>query len=216
MDQRPADSMGIDDLAARIEVEADTISFAYELGRYPIETYASVISDPKEARFYFLLAAAAKILEPKHALDLGTCSGMSAIAMGKYALHVTTVDVTWAMLFPGLFPWFGREVPVQLERDNITAKLVKPDDIPCAKWKNKPVEELKSCDLIFVDIDPHDGKTEYRIHTELMAQCWQGHVFYDDINQPAMSKFWKKISECPKVEFSRGNVGGTIGLVKYG
>lgn len=193
--------MELGQLAKFIEQEADKLTFADEFKKYPMfRTHSKILSCPSIGRYYFLLAAAAKVLESKNAMDLGTCAGVSAMALAKYAKHVDTYDITWRRLAPGLF--FDENF---WRKDNMQFILTTE--------RGSCVLPFHEYDLIFVDVDPHDGIQEAKIHKRI-EETYKGHVFWDDVNQPAMAAFWETISQ-PKVTLSRGSIEGLIGLVRY-
>lgn len=153
----------------------------------------------KNARDYMLktpyfrcLSAYCKIYDVKHVLEIGTCTGASAVAMAHHAKQVDTFDVT------------SDDIDCSLEDKNINFyPLLKPSH--CLDIILDPY------DLIFIDID-HRGDMERKLHAKL-AEEYKGIAFYDDIFlSPEMINFWNAIQQ-PKLALP-WHLGG-FGIVQY-
>lgn len=108
-------------------------------------------------------------------IDAGTFMGLSAIKLASNATNkVSTYDISDAHLFPqlkeGKFP-------------NITFYLKSIAD--------ESDDVIKKSDVIFLDIDPHDGLQEQVFSHRLEKIGYQGMVIADDIwlNQ-GMINWW--------------------------
>ena len=142
--------------------------------------------------YFKCLSAYCKVNDIKHVLELGTCTGASAIAMAQYAEKVSTFDVTLD------------DVDESLGVANINYKLLETPE-SCLEL------DLDPYDLIFIDID-HSGSMELRLHAKLVEE-YKGIVFYDDIFfSPEMSSFWESI-DCEKESLMWHFTG--FGIVRY-
>lgn len=153
----------------------------------------------EEARAYMLrtpyfacLAAYCKLHNVEHVLEIGTCTGASAVAMAMHANKVTTFDVT------------DEDIDESLTHKNIDFKLLgQPSD--CLDI------DLDPYDLIFIDID-HRGDMELKLHTKL-AEEYSGIAFYDDVFLgPEMINFWNAIQQ-PKLGLPWHYTG--FGITRY-
>lgn len=142
--------------------------------------------------YFRCLSAYCKLYDVQHVLEIGTCTGASAIAMAYHAKQVDTFDVT------------SEDVDYSLEDKNINFYLLlKPTD--CLDINLDPY------DLIFIDID-HRGDMELKLHAKLEEE-YKGIAFYDDIFlNPEMIKFWDAIEQ-PKLALP-WHLGG-FGIVNY-
>jgi len=160
---------------------------------------------------YRLLAAIVSCLQPKVVVEIGTATGMSALAMKKTLPadgKITTFD---------LLPWKGYPRGVLREEDFADGRLEQRlDDLSTpAGWRAND-ELLRSAELIFVDAK-HDGAQE-REFLRGFDEVGLGHaplVVFDDIRVWGMLGFWQEIGR-PKLDLtSFGHWSGT-GLVDYG
>jgi predicted O-methyltransferase YrrM len=160
-------------LVAEINNLLGEIDFAEELAKYklPDNIRHCFLSDP----YYKALAAYCRLRGPKRVLEIGTCSGASAVALAKYAESVLTVDVDLSTL-----------VDPNINGGRIEICEIGPLD--CLNL------DFANFDFIFVDID-HTGQMERKIHEKLQKE-YLGIVFWDDVilNQ-GMSDFWDSIRE---------------------
>jgi predicted O-methyltransferase YrrM len=153
----------------------------------------------EDARAYMLktpyfrcLSAYCKLHEVKHVLEIGTCTGASAIAMAHHAVKVDTFDVT------------SDDIDCSLEDKNI-------DFYPLMKPSHCLNINLDPYDLIFIDID-HKGDMERRLDHKLTEE-YEGIAFYDDIYfSPDMAAFWESIKN-PKLGLPWHFTG--FGIVRY-
>jgi hypothetical protein len=77
--------------------------------------------------------------------------------------------------------------------------------------------ESEPWDIIFIDVDPHDGVQERRMISKLIEMDFKGILLLDDIHlNPEMQSFWDWIPVGRKVDLSRfGHSSGT-GAVLFG
>lgn len=160
---------------------------------------------------YKLLAALVSVLSPKTVVEIGTATGMSALAM-KTALpedgKITTFD---------LLPW--RQYPGSVLRDDdfSDGRLEqRSDDLSTPPGWRANAELLQRAELIFVDAK-HDGaqEREFLRGFDDVGLLGAPVVVFDDIRVWGMLAFWQDIDR-PKLDLtSFGHWSGT-GLVDYG
>lgn len=128
-----------------------------------------------ETPYFRCLSAYCKLYNIQHVLELGTCTGASAVALAQYAEKVDTFDIT------------NEDINESLEHKNIQYRpLAEPQE--CLEINLDPY------DLIFIDID-HEGNMERQLHDKLTEE-YEGIAFYDDIFfNPEMSAFWHDIKQ---------------------
>ena len=159
---------------------------------------------------YRLLAGLVRVLRPHCMVEIGTASGMSALALLSAApegAKVTTYDVLgWksfrdTLLYDGDF---GDRLEQRL------ADLSRPASFQTER------ETLQSAELIFID-GPKDGAFE-AIVTRSLIQLMTGRsaiLVYDDIRVMNMVRFWRELP-LPKLDASSlGHWSGT-GLASTG
>lgn len=143
--------------------------------------------------YFRCLSAYCKLHNVQHVLEIGTCTGASAVAMAHNAVKVSTFDVT------------SDDIDESLTHKNIDFyPLLKPTD--CLDIN------LDSYDLIFIDID-HKGDMELQLHNKL-AEEYEGIAFYDDIFfSLGMTNFWNDGIKKPKLRLPWHFTG--FGIVRY-
>ena len=165
---------------------------------YPMDISPWVEKYPDDRRkfilktnYYWGLAAYIDLFKIKHALELGTCTGASAVVMNKAGAKVDTWDLK--------DDWIG-ELPEGISRHLAS----NPIDVRSLN--------LAPYDMVFVDID-HSGAEEQKWHEKLTAE-FHGIVFYDDVYlSEAMLAFWNGIEQ-EKVACGWHAHAG-FGLVRY-
>lgn len=153
---------------------------------------------------YRLLAALARVLKPRVAIEVGTFLGQGALAMaeGDCCTKVITYDIV---------PW--RDFPdTALREDDFTeGRLEQPvGDLGDPDFLASQVETLRSADLIFVD-GPKDGHWEQAAVRPIL-DCLtdrQRLVVFDDIRLLEMVQLWRDLP-FPKLDAtSLGHWSGT-------
>lgn len=160
---------------------------------------------------YCLLEALVRELAPRRILEIGTHTGLSALAM------LPALDPEAILTTVDLLPW--RQIPGTLLRaedfrDGRCRQILADLAEPAAAREH--AELLRSADLIFCD-GPKDGRFEPAFLANLLALgpapgCL---LVFDDIRVWNMLDCWRRI-ELPKLDFtSFGHWSGT-GLVDAG
>lgn len=138
-----------------------------------LEPYAHNAKEMYEAGYYQLLMALAAQFSGRLLVDAGTWFGLSAAAMAIDGRNrVVSYDV--------------KEFGAHGRLENLKNVECRCEDVLQADW---PI--IYSSSLIFLDIDPHDGKKEKRFVERLFDLRYEGAVLCDDIHlNRGMKKFW--------------------------
>jgi len=159
---------------------------------------------------YRLLAGLVEVLRPRAVLEIGTATGLSALAL------LARLGADGQLVTFDLVPW--REYPGTVLRDEdfedgrLTQELDALSSGPAAE-KHRPL--LESADLIFVDA-AKDGRQERAFLDRFERTSFRGDpvVVFDDIRQWKMLRTWREVAR-PKLDLtSFGHWSGT-GLVDY-
>lgn len=152
---------------------------------------------------YKLLSSFVKLIEPKVVVEIGTATGLSALAL-KQSLpangEVHTFD---------LFSWENDENTV-LKREDFLGLTQHCADITDDKVFQNYKNLLKEAELIFIDAT-HDGKLEKNILDKLLTIDFNSkpYLIFDDIRVWTMLSFWREIT-LPKLDItSFGHWSGT-------
>jgi predicted O-methyltransferase YrrM len=159
---------------------------------------------------YKLLAGIVKVLEPSLVIEIGTATGLSALAMLRFLPpggRLMTFDlVSW------------RDYPdcVLTEDDFAGGALTQHlDDLSDAEVFDRYRETIEKADLVFIDA-AKDGVQEQRF-LELLEGCRFSEsplVIFDDIRLWNMLRIWREITR-PKLDLtSFGHWSGT-GLIRW-
>ena len=160
---------------------------------------------------YRLLAALTRVLEAETVVEIGTATGLSALAF-RDGLPAGGRVVTF-----DLVPW--REYPGTVLRDEDFAdgRIEQHlDDLSTPGGLAKHRDLLAGAGLVFVDA-AKDGKQEQRFLDlfETVRFTRRPIVVFDDIRQWRMLKIWREVRR-PKLDLtSFGHWSGT-GLVDFG
>ena len=165
---------------------------------------------------YRLFAGISCQCDNKKILELGTHNGKSAISLsyGKIIgknITINTFDII--NLLTDKCKLFFNNYSINYKLEN----LFDNDN----REKNKNF--ILSHDIIFIDIDPHNGILEYEMYLWLKNNSYKGIIIYDDIklglNHSAngyektthkMSDFWDKIDANEKIDITHlGHWSGT-------
>lgn len=127
--------------------------------------------------------------------DLGTLSGISALALG----HNRKNEV----------------ISYDIRRTHIKyASLYKNIEFRVKDINDEYYETWLACKLIVLDIDPHDGIQERQFLRYLRRMDYGGLVLCDDIHLPNMKAFWEEIVQ-DKIDVTEvGHSTGT-GIVNF-
>jgi hypothetical protein len=155
---------------------------------------------------YRILKAICKIMSPSVVVEVGTYTGMGAVAFlqGGYSTQVVTYDV---------LPWFNFRSHLS-ENDFKTGRLTQHiGDLSNEEYFESQIDVLSSAELIFVDA-PKNGIFEYKF-LPLLRALPVGKtkiLVLDDIRFVNMIDLWRSIKS-PKLDItSFGHWSGT-GLV---
>jgi len=159
---------------------------------------------------YRLLAALVQELNPRNVLEIGTFTGLSALAMLRYLpldAQLTTFDITPWDKIPGTFLRSTDFASGKLNQ--VVCDLKNPENCRL----HAPL--LRRSDLIFID-GPKDGIFEQRLLDNFTSIGLQPHTLlvFDDIRIWNMLGPWRRIPY-PKLDItSIGHYTGT-GLVDW-
>jgi predicted O-methyltransferase YrrM len=160
---------------------------------------------------YRLLAALARVLQAETVVEVGTATGLSALALlagAPPAGRVVTFD---------LVPWSEYPGTVLRAEDFADGRLTQHlDDLSTPAGLAKHRDLLVGAGLIFVDA-AKDGKQEQRFLElfETIPFARRPIVVFDDIRQWRMLRIWREVRR-PKLDLtSFGHWSGT-GLVDFG
>ena len=159
---------------------------------------------------YKLLTALIALIRPKTVVEIGTATGMSALAM-KAALPEDGKIVTYDLL-----PWRGYPGAVLQDDDFADGRIEqRVDDLSTPQGWRSNADVLQRAEFVFVDAK-HDGAQErdFLRGFEEVGLANGPIVMFDDIRLWRMLAFWQEIPR-PKLDLtSFGHWSGT-GLVDY-
>lgn len=195
----------------RMAIEAATVAIDIDLA--PV---ADRCRDELDARLvqqwpgehYRLLAALVEVLRPAHVVEIGTATGLSALALlARGAARVTTYDIVHWRSFPGAVLEAGDFGP-RLEQ--------RLGDLAGQEFFEDQADTLSDAGLIFVD-GPKDGVFEPALLRRLLPLLARRKslVILDDIRLPNMVALWRSIDQPALDLTSFGHWSGT-GLVLTG
>lgn len=174
------------------------------------------LGEPPGKEHYFLFASLGIQLQNKKIIEFGTYRGLSCIALdygNKKCNHNNTIftyDIC-DCLIPNIF-----------DNTNIQYRLENLFD-PILREQQR--DHILSSDVIFIDIDPHEGVLEWEMYQWLKDNDYKGIIIYDDILLPAghmevntgnsMQQFWSKVDDQYKMDLTNvGHWSGT-GLICF-
>lgn len=174
------------------------------------------VQKPCGDEHYFFLAALSLQFKNAKIIELGTHNGRSTIALNYGNLlsnnnnTIYTYDITYHLL-PNIFT----NTTINFRMENLFD--------PNIREINK--QHILSSNVIFIDVDPHEGLIEYDMYLWLKENNYQGFILFDDIHLGpghlgvtsgnSMQQFWDKIEDKYKIDLtSVGHWSGT-GLVCF-
>ncbi|MDE3045407.1 MAG: methyltransferase [Verrucomicrobiota bacterium] len=182
--------------AIHAALDIDLSSLSKRLARPPY------FPDIWPGEHYKLLAAFAKTLRPSLIVEIGTATGLSALALKQCAPgQIVTYDV---------IPWNNIPTSVLTKADfgpsfsQIVGNLGDP------LFFASQLDVLKKAELLFIDAT-HDGHLERTLLDHLKTVPFEKPplVLFDDIRVWTMLKMWREIKE-PKLDLtSFGHWSGT-------
>jgi predicted O-methyltransferase YrrM len=158
---------------------------------------------------YRLLSALVDILDPALVVEIGTYTGLSALAMLRF-MRATARLITYDIL-----RWDTFDATVLRRNDFDDGRLQQRlDDLADPSVFRRNADVLAAADLIFVD-GPKDGQFEWKFLRMLRtiqrpASAW---LVFDDIRLWKMVDWWRSL-DLPKFDAtSLGHWSGT-GIIK--
>lgn len=149
---------------------------------------------------YKLLAGFAKTLQPQLIVEIGTATGLSALAMKPFA-PVLTYDIV---------PW--KEIPrTVLQEKDFDERLTQVvGNLGDLAFFASQTQRLCEAEFIFIDAT-HDGLLEKTLLAHLKTLPFKKPplLFFDDIRVWTMLKMWREVTD-PKLDLtSFGHWSGT-------
>lgn len=198
----------------------DLIELALDAGRYALDCDLRDLSsrirsacsfpDVWPGEHYKLLTAFVAILKPRVIIEIGTATGLSALALKK-SLPADGVIVTF-----DLIPWAAVDGHVLRDSDFQDGRLIQVvEDLTDAKIAEKHRALLQAADFLFIDA-AKDGRVEPALWNNLQQIGLKNGAWlvFDDIRMLTMVSLWRDIS-MPKLDItSLGHWSGT-GLVRW-
>lgn len=182
-----AQLLGLDDLAARCQ----TAEEARWVRTWPGEHYR-------------LLAALAKTLNPKVAIEVGTFQGTGALAL------LAGMPVDGKVVTYDVVPWRGFDRGLLREDDFGDRLEQRIGDLSDEVFLGSELDTLRSADLIFVD-GPKDGVFEKKFCAEVLRHLTDRPrlVVFDDIRRLNMLQLWRDMPFAKLDATSLGHWSGT-------
>lgn len=180
-----------------------------------IAIYEDIFEAPG-VEHYLFLASLGLQLQNKKIIEFGTHYGRSAYIL-EYGNrkksnnnNIITYDIK-NLLLDGIF-----------ENTSIDYRIEDLFD-PINRENNK--DHILSSDILFIDIDPHEGLLEYDMYLWLKQNDYKGIILFDDIHLGpghmnvtsgnSMTQFWSKVDDNYKIDLTHvGHWSGT-GLVCF-
>jgi len=161
---------------------------SYDANKY------NYLFDKKEN--YRLLTFLSKLNDNITILDVGTAAGHSALALAQNKNNkVISYDI------------LEREIPFLDVYENISFKKMDIND--------EDPNFLKEANIIFLDIDPHDGIQEKKFTDLLDSINYKGYLICDDIHlNDGMSYWWQNIKH-EKYDLTDFAHWSGTGLINY-
>jgi len=201
----------------------ESIIFNYENDLKEFYTHQGFIDSTQDfgVEHYKLFMGISKQLKNSKILEIGTHNGNSAVSLSygnlfNNNIEIDTFDII-NLLQDNPKKYFDK-YNVNYYLENLFNEEIRE------KYKTK----ILLYDIIFIDIDPHEGILEYDFLIWLKNNNYNGLIIFDDIHlglnhtannyrptQTTMQDFWKKINEEFKKDLTYiGHHSGT-GLVCF-
>ena len=138
---------------------------------------------------YRVLAALVHLLQPRTIIEIGTFSGLSAIAMKKYLPaegRITTFDVV---------PWHTMRQTVLTDADLADGRLEqRVENLIDESVFTRNRALLEAADFLFIDA-PKDGVFEYRLMEFFKTITFRNKplAWFDDTRLWSMLRFWREL-----------------------
>ena len=202
------------------------VSFLEEF--YPHEYLTFRVNVPIEERdqgwngeHYKFLNYMANLYEDAVILEGGTAHGMSCLSLANSPNTVTTYETNGGW---GIQRWVRGVAPG--EEYDATYKPGQVSETGIGKYANTTFklkdintetdETILKADLIFLDVDPHDGMQETVFFDRLRSMNYKGVVIADDIHLlEGMQNWWDSVPERKWDVTDAGHYSGT-GVVDFG
>lgn len=159
---------------------------------------------PGQEHYRLLAYLAGQLPQGSSCADCGTLYGCSAVALAAlgYARTVLTFDIK-DHLPPGQTPSY------------LDIATIKPYQL--SALDPDAIAEMINCQIIVLDIDPHDGKQETDFLVQLELHSYRGILICDDIHlNEAMEKFWVGVQGCFRERLERAPAYKCIDLTPWG
>lgn len=146
---------------------------------------------------YYLLASLMLVLQPQQVVEIGTYTGLSALAMKKYLPsdgRIITFDIQ---------PWNSLNETVLTQADFADQRLVQRlADLSDPSTFEQNRQLLEASDFIFVD-GPKDGRFEHALLELLQTLRFRSApiVMIDDTRLWSMLRFWRE-APLPKLDLT--------------
>lgn len=156
---------------------------------------------------YRLLACISSQVEDADLFDIGTSSGHSALALSfNHKNRVLTFNIKDEMsVVQKKLKWKEQKITLFLEN------LWEADTM--AKWE----ERLLAAPVLFIDVDPHNGRMEYDFYKWLKEKKYKGVALFDDIHVTSLMEtyFWERVPDEYKMDVTTvGHFSGT-GIIRF-
>lgn len=156
---------------------------------------------------YRLLAYLSTQFKDEDIFDIGTSQGHSALALSfNKENRVLTFNIEDEMSEENKkLKW--KDQQITLFMDN----LWEPATLK--KWEDR----LLASPLLFIDVDPHNGRMEYEFYRWLKDKKYKGVAVFDDIHVTDLMEtfFWDRIPDEYKIDVTKlGHFTGT-GIVRF-
>jgi predicted O-methyltransferase YrrM len=195
------------DIALSAAAHARSVSMASVVSRMTAPPY---YPDVWPGEHYKLLAGLVLACRPRTIIEIGTSTGLSALAM------LTTMPQDSRLVTFDLIPWKNFEDTCLRDEDFANSRLSQIiGDVCDPKIMHNHEALFRDADIIFVD-GPKDGRFEYAFLNclEELSLITAPLIVFDDIRLLNMLSLWRRIQK-PKLDLtSFGHWTGT-GLVEW-